>query len=164
MKAVDYHLIAVFSHAVEHFLRAVDNVQHEKRLFLAELGYLLHDRVVVAVRHILSELVPDKEDAALGQAVAVNDVGNPGFEGLEVIHEAVALLTDHLSRGFYRAQVAGVHFFPQLFNARRVIAKHGCFKQVVPVDRGVGQAIPDGADERAGTQISIVPILLNKRV
>ena len=39
--------------------------KHEERLYLAELGELLENRLLIAVCDILSELIPDEEYAGL---------------------------------------------------------------------------------------------------
>ena len=85
VEAIGNHLIAVFAHAVHHFLTAVNDIEHKQRLHLAELRNLLHNRMIIAVGNVLGKLVPDKENTALGEPIAFNHIGNPRLEGIKVV-------------------------------------------------------------------------------
>ena len=65
METVCNQLIPFRRNALYHCGGAMNYKKHEERLYLAELGELLENRLLIAVCDILSELIPDEEYAGL---------------------------------------------------------------------------------------------------
>lgn len=65
MEAVCNQLIPFRCNALYHCGGAMNYKKHEERLYLAELGELLENRLLIAVCDILSELIPDEKYAGL---------------------------------------------------------------------------------------------------
>ena len=80
METVCYQLIPLWCNALDHLTGPMYNKQHKKGLHFTEFGKLLQDRLIVAVGNIFRKLIPNKEDAGSGQAIALNDRSNPLFE------------------------------------------------------------------------------------
>ena len=62
----------------------MNNIEHKERLDFAEFRELLHDGMVIAMCNVLSELIPDKEDATFGKTIRINDFCQPIFKRVQI--------------------------------------------------------------------------------
>ena len=146
VEAVGNHLIAVLAHAIDHLIRTMDNIEHKERLDLAEFRELLHDGMVIAVCNILGELIPDKEDAALGKAVGINDFCQPVFKCVQIGNQAKLHVTQNHSSRLDGRQLASGNCSTQFFHRGVIITQDRILNHMIPVDRRIIQLIGHSTD------------------
>ena len=140
----------------------MNNIEHKERLDFAEFRELLHDGMVIAMCNVLSELIPDKEDATLGKTIGINDFCQPIFKRVQIGNQAKLHVAQNHGSRLDGRQLSRGNRSTQFFHRGVIITQDRILNHMIPVDRCIIQLIGHSTDQRCATQISLIAKLGNQ--